>query len=252
MKKIIFLLTCIFFIHATTSIAAPSSTSYNWGFKRGMNEQQADAGEKFNQMLPKYNAIYKGTPSKKVLYLTFDNGYENGYTAKVLDVLKKTKTPATFFVTGHYLESAPDLAKRIVQEGHIIGNHSWGHPDFPTISNQKIKMELDRVKAKTIELTSQKDMKYMRTPRGTFSEKVLAYTNSLGYKNVFWSIAYVDWITGQQKGPDYAYKAIMSQIHPGAIILLHSVSKDNADILERVITDLKNKGYSFKSLDEFE
>lgn len=252
MKKISFLVICIFFVHASITLAAPSSTPYNWGFKRGVNEQQADAGVKFNQILPKYNAIYKGDPNKKVLYLTFDNGYENGYTVKVLDVLKKTNVPATFFVTGHYLESAPDLVKRMEQEGHIIGNHSWGHLDFAVTSNQIIKTELDKVKAKTYKLTGQKEMKYLRTPRGTFSEKSLDYTKRLGYRNVFWSVAYVDWITGQQKGPDFSYNAIMTQIHPGAIILLHSVSKDNAAILEKVITDLKNKGYSFKSLDEFE
>ncbi|MDF2557262.1 MAG: pdaA [Bacillales bacterium] len=251
MKKIVFLVLCIFFIHTNSSIAAPSSTPYNWGFKRGVNEQQADAGKNYNQILPKYNAIYKGDASKKVLYLTFDNGYENGYTVNVLDILKKTNVPATFFVTGHYLESAPDLVKRMVKEGHIIGNHSWGHYDYTVTSNQKIKRDLEKVKARTFELTGQKEMKYLRTPRGTFSEKVLDYTNKLGYKNVFWSVAYVDWITGQQKGPEFAYNAIMTQIHPGAIILLHSVSKDNAVILEKVITDLKNKGYTFKSLDEF-
>ena len=251
MKKILFILLSIVFIHTSIAVAAPSSVPYNWGFKRGTNEQQADAGVNYNQILSKYHAIYKGNPTDKVLYLTFDNGYENGCTNKVLDVLKKTDVPATFFVTGHYLKSAPDLVKRMVQEGHIIGNHSWGHANFAVSSNQKIKNELEKVKSKTFELTGQKKMKYMRTPRGTFNEKVLNYTKSLGYQNVFWSVAYVDWITGQQKGPDFAYNAIMTQIHPGAIILLHSVSKDNADILEKVITDAKNKGYCFKSLNEF-
>lgn len=222
-----------------------------WGFQRGQNEQQAQAGADLEILLEKYNGFYKGNAEEKVVYLTFDNGYENGYTEKVLDVLKKHKVKATFFITGHYIESATDLTKRMVKEGHLIGNHSWSHPDFARTSNQQIKHELEKLEARVKEVTGQKKTEFIRTPRGTFSEESLKYTNSLGYRNAFWSVAYVDWKPESQKGADYAYENIMSQIHPGAVIMLHSVSKDNADALDRVITDIKAKGYQFKNLNEF-
>jgi len=245
MKKIIIALMLVLLSFQTVAHA-------NWGFKRGNSENQADAGDAYNQLLEKYGAIYRGKADKKVLYLTFDNGYENGYTAPILDTLKKQKVPATFFVTGHYLESASDMVKRMVKEGHIIGNHSWSHLNYVTSSDEKIKEDLEKVKQKTEELTGQKEMKYLRTPSGTFDERVLSLTKDLGYQNVFWSLAYVDWEESHQKGADHAYDSIMKQIHPGAIILLHSVSKDNAACLDKLITDLKKQGYKFKSLDDFE
>ena len=192
----------------------------------------------------------KADPTKKEIYLTFDNGYENGFTEKVLDVLNKEQVPAAFFVTGHYLESAPDLVKRMAKEGHIVGNHSWTHPDLTRVSDERILEELEKVRKKTEELTGNKTMKYLRPPRGIFSERTMAIAKKQGYTHVFWSLAYVDWKTDQQKGAQYAYDNIMKQIHPGAVILLHTVSKDNADALERVIQDLKKQGYTFKSLDD--
>ncbi len=252
MKRISLILMFLFLLSGAGVAQAETSTDQlAWGFKRGHDGVQAEAGTALGQMLEKHGGIYRGNASEKTLYLTFDNGYENGYTAHVLDVLKAKHVPATFFVTGHYLESAPDLAKRMVKEGHIIGNHSWSHPDFSSISDEKMKEELDRIKQQTFELTGQKEMKYLRTPRGTFSEHSLAYTKELGYRNVFWSVAYVDWETNNQHGKQYAYDNIMKQIHPGAIILLHSVSSDNAEALSDVITDLKKQGYQFQSLNKF-
>ncbi|WP_053365119.1 delta-lactam-biosynthetic de-N-acetylase [Bacillus sp. FJAT-27245] len=226
-----------------------SSTPFGWGFKRGQNEQQADAGWQYEALLEKNGAFYKGSPDEKIVYLTFDNGYENGYTEKVLDVLKKEKVPAAFFVTGHYIESAPEYVERMVREGHIVGNHSWGHPDFTKIPDAQIKQELERVRAAYQELTGKKKMSYVRPPRGTFSDRSMAVSKEAGYTHVFWSLAFVDWNVNQQRGWQYSYDNIMRQIHPGAVILLHSVSKDNADALEKVIVDLKAKGYKFKSLD---
>jgi peptidoglycan-N-acetylmuramic acid deacetylase len=230
---------------------ALSNSPIHWGFKKGSGGRQADAGREYEQLLDKYDAFYKGSPDQKVLYLTFDNGYENGYTAKILDVLKKEKVPATFFVTGHYLESAPDLAKRMVKEGHTIGNHSWSHPDLTRVSDEQIKEELQQVKEKTAALTGQTEMHYVRPPRGILSERTLKVARDEGYYHVLWSLAFKDWQTNQQKGWKYAYDNIMAQIHPGAVILLHTVSKDNADALEKVISDLKKQGYTFKSLDDF-
>ena len=188
---------------------------------------------------------------QKVVYLTFDNGYENGYTEGILDVLKKEQVPATFFVTGHYLESVPDLVKRMVQEGHIVGNHSWSHPDFSQMSDERIKDELDKVKVKTAELTGQKEMVFLRPPRGIFSERTLKVSRDAGYLHVFWSLAFVDWKVDQQRGWEYSYNEMLKQIHPGAVILLHTVSKDNADALEKAIVDIKKKGYVFKSLNDY-
>lgn len=223
----------------------------SWGFKRSENHLPPSAGKQLDELLAKYDAFYLGDPTKKYIYLTFDNGYENGYTAQILDVLKQKKVPATFFVTGHYLQSAPDLVKRMVNEGHIVGNHSWHHPDLTTVSDEKLREELEMVRKKTELLTGQKHMRYMRPPRGIFDERTLAAARELGYYHVFWSLAFVDWHVHDQKGWLYAYNNVMKQIHPGAIILLHTVSKDNADALAKIIDDLRKEGYVFKSLDDF-
>lgn len=252
MKK--FLLACLLL---TLLIASPSVMSANsnqpihWGFKKGSNGAQAEAGAAYDQMLEKYHAFYKGNPNQKVLYLTFDNGYENGYTGKILDILKKEKVPAAFFVTGHYLQSAPELTKRMRNEGHIIGNHSWSHPDMTQMSDEQIKQELAKVKEATAKLTGQQKMHYLRPPRGILSERTMKVALDEGYLHVLWSLAFKDWLVNEQKGWKYSYDSIMAQVHPGAVMLLHTVSKDNADALERVIQDLKKQGYVFKSLDHY-
>lgn len=228
-----------------------ANSPIHWGFNRGANEEPADAGKPLDEMLNRLGAYYKGDPTKKDIYLTFDNGYENGYTAKILDVLKKEKAPAAFFITGHYIESAPELVKRMAAEGHIIGNHSWHHPDMTEISDAKIAKELEMVREGTEKLTGMKHMMYLRPPRGIFSERTIQVAKEQGYIHMFWSLAYKDWNPDEQKGWKYAYDNIMRQIHPGSILLLHSVSKDNTDALEKVIQDLKKRGYTFKSLDDF-
>ncbi|WP_248562860.1 delta-lactam-biosynthetic de-N-acetylase [Niallia sp. NCCP-28] len=233
-----------------TPAYAVSNQPIHWGFKKAANEAPAEAGKELDELLGKYGAYYKENTDKKVLYLTFDNGYENGYTGKILDVLKKEKVPGTFFITGHYLKTAPDLVKRMANEGHIIGNHSYHHPDFTQVSDEKLKSELESVVAETESLTGKKGMTYLRPPRGIFSERTLKLAKEMGYTQVFWSLAFVDWKTDQQKGWKYSYDNIMSQVHPGCILLLHTVSKDNADALEQAIKDLKKRGYTFKSLDD--
>jgi peptidoglycan-N-acetylmuramic acid deacetylase len=232
-----------------TPASALSNQPIHWGFKKAQNGKPAEAGQEYDELLAKYGSYYKGPSNKKILYLTFDNGYENGYTAQILDVLKKEHVPATFFVTGHYLKTAPELVQRMVKEGHIVGNHSWSHPDLTQVSDEKLKLELKKVKQETAKLTKQKEMNYMRPPRGILSERTLALAKEEGYTHVLWSLAFVDWQTNNQKGWKYAYQNIMAQAHPGAILLLHTVSKDNAEALEKVIQDLKKEGYQFKSLD---
>ncbi|WP_337020305.1 polysaccharide deacetylase family protein, partial [Oceanobacillus massiliensis] len=177
-------------------------------------------------------------------------GYEQGYTAEILDVLKKESVPAAFFVTGHYVESAPELIKRMVDEGHIIGNHSYHHPDFTVIDKDAIKKELETLEEAVAEVSDQKDIKLLRPPRGVFNDNTLKWTNELGLIHVFWSLAFQDWNVSEQKGPQYAIDQIMAQVHPGAIVLLHAVSSDNAEALEQIIQELKKQGYTFKSLDD--
>lgn len=249
-KGLLHVLMLLLLVFPINAAAAPNAPIH-WGLKKATNEQPAEAGAQLDAVIAKYGAFYKGNPAKKDIYLTFDNGYENGYTPKILDVLKKEKVPATFFVTGHYLESSPHLVQRMVKEGHIIGNHSYYHPDLTQVDDERLRRELKKVKDETANITKQKQMKYLRPPRGVFSERTMELAKQEGYTHVFWSVAFVDWHINQQRGWEYSYRNIMAQIHPGAIILLHTVSKDNADALEKAIRDLKKKGYKFKSLDDY-
>ncbi|TLS35723.1 delta-lactam-biosynthetic de-N-acetylase [Pseudalkalibacillus caeni] len=230
--------------------ASSSNRQHDWYFKRSKNHQPATTEPEFLDMLTKNGGMFIGNTDKKELYLTFDNGYENGYTAEILDVLKEKKVPATFFVTGHYLRDQPDLVRRMVKEGHIVGNHSWSHPNMTQKSDEKIREELEKVKEEFTMITGKKEMIYLRPPRGIFSERTLEVSNKAGYVNVFWSLAYKDWVTNEQKGWKYAYDNIMRQVHPGSIMLLHTVSKDNAKAMGKVIDDLRKQGYTFKSLDD--
>jgi peptidoglycan-N-acetylmuramic acid deacetylase len=233
------------------SLAAAMDTPYHYGFKKSKNSKLPSIDQEgFKGILQKNGAIFLGDTTKKELYLTFDNGYENGYTSKVLDILKNKKVPAIFFVTGHYLKDQPELLNRMVNEGHLIGNHSWNHPDMSQISTERLKVELEKVKEGVSELTGQKEMHYLRPPRGIFSERSLEASRQLGYTNVFWSIAYKDWDQKAQKGWKYAYDNVMAQLHPGAVILLHTVSRDNAEALGKIIDDALNQGYEFKRLDQ--
>ncbi|MDD9150387.1 delta-lactam-biosynthetic de-N-acetylase [Sporolactobacillus sp. CQH2019] len=222
----------------------------DWYFKPAKNNQPATTEPEYEMLLKKYDGIYIGDTLKKDIYFTFDNGYEAGYTASILDTLKKEKVPAAFFITGHYITDQPGLVKRMAREGHIIGNHSWGHPDLSAIGDEKYKQELQKLKTAYTKLTGQTRMLYLRPPRGTFSERSLKLARDQGYISVFWSAAYKDWVRDQQNGADYAYQHIMKRIHPGAILLLHTVSRDNTEALPRVIHDLKKQGYHFRSLDQ--
>lgn len=227
------------------------SKTYHFGFYRSKNGQLPSiAQEGFMDALKRNNAIFLGNTQEKELYLTFDNGYENGFTPGILDVLKEKQTPAAFFVTGHYIKDQPELIKRIAAEGHAVGNHSWSHPDMSTLGASRIAEELEKVRAGVEALTGEKTMRYLRPPRGIFSERVLKDCAGLGYTSVFWSIAYKDWETDKQKGAAYAYDRVMEQLHPGAVILLHSVSRDNAQALGRIIDEARARGYVFKHLDQ--
>lgn len=246
-RGLIMLLICLCFVVAGFG---PAGT-FHFGFKPSRQGQLPSINEEgFKEMLHKHHAVFLGDTKQQELFLTFDNGYENGYTAQVLDVLRDKRVPAAFFVTGQYIKDQPELLQRMAAEGHLIGNHSWHHPDMTTLSPERIKEELNRVRDEVLARTPQLVMSYLRPPRGIFDERMLAEANKLGYTSVFWSVAYKDWDVNDQKGAQYAYDRVTAQLHPGAVILLHSVSKDNAEALGRIIDEAKKQGYTFKSLDE--
>lgn len=240
----------VLLLAANGAFAAPGG-AFHFGFKKSVGGKLPSIDEEgFKNILVRHGAIFLGDTSKKELYLTFDNGYENGYTARVLDVLKAKGVPAAFFVTGHYVKDQPDLVRRMASEGHIIGNHSWSHPDMSAIPAERIRDELAKVKDEVAKLTGRQEMRYLRPPRGIFSDRMLDVTRQLGYTNVFWSIAYKDWDVNAQQGADYALRSVVKQLHPGAVILLHTVSRDNAEALGAIIDEARRQGYTFKSLDE--
>lgn len=195
-----------------------------------------------------YNAVtYDNKSTEKVLYLTFDCGYENGYTFDVLDTLKEKNVSAAFFCTLDHIKAEPELITRMIKEGHIVGNHSDNHANFSKISREKMAEEIkgcDDYLRQKFGYTSP----YFRFPEGAYNESALQLVDSLGYKSVFWSLAYSDWDTSNQKGKDYAFEKVTSRLHPGAIILLHSVSSDNAQALGDIIDYALSQGYVFKPL----
>lgn len=191
---------------------------------------------------------YDNKTREKVLYLTFDCGYENGNTEKILDTLQKKGVPAAFFCTQYHIENAPALIARMINEGHIVGNHSDKHPDFSSISRTRMAAELE-----TVENTLRRDFgyssRYFRFPEGAYSESALDLVDALGFTSVFWSCAYADWDTDNQRGKQYALDTVTSRLHPGAVILLHAVSPDNAAAMGDIIDTARRLGYTFRSLD---
>ena len=226
-----------------------SNELFGWGLKKNVNAPP-EVPESIQTFIAKYGGIYLDNKPKS-LYLTFDEGYENGYTAKILDVLKENNVKAAFFVTGPYLEKETELVKRMFDEGHVVGNHTVNHPSLPGLSNDdEVKKEIEDLNTMCKEKYGQ-SMHFFRPPRGEYSERTLKISRDLGYTNVFWSFAYKDWEVKNQRGTDYAYEQIKKGVHDGAVLLLHAVSKDNAEVLDRVIKDLKSEGYRFKSLEDF-
>ena len=201
--------------------------------------------------LAQYGAYYLGDTSQKVLYLTFDCGYENGCTEAILDALKKHNAPAAFFVVGHMIESAPDIVRRMAAEGHIVGNHTYHHPDMSSISDMAaFQKELTDLETLYQETTGQPLSKFYRPPQGKYSVENLKQAQQLGYTTVFWSLAYVDWNTDDQPSAEEAYAKLLPRIHDGAIVLLHSTSATNAAILDDLLTKWEEMGYTFASLDQ--
>ena len=201
--------------------------------------------------LQQYGAVYVGDPSEKVLYLTFDAGYENGCTEKILDTLKKHQIPAAFFLVGNYIEKNPDLVRRMVDEGHIVGNHTMHHPDMSKLSTEEaFAKELKDLEDLFRTVTGKELPKYYRPPQGIYSEENLKMAQALGYKTVFWSLAYVDWNNDAQPTAEYAFSKLLPRTHNGAVVLLHSTSATNAQILDDLLIRWKAEGYRFAPIDE--
>ncbi len=220
----------------------------NWGL-HFTAEGQTPAGNASGDTLAQYGAYYVGDTGQKTVYLTFDAGYENGYTAPILDALKKHKAPAAFFVVGHYLESAPELVRRMVAEGHTVANHTYHHPDMSAIADEAaFRQELAAVEDAYTAVTGQTMAKIYRPPQGKYSTANLSLAHQMGYKTVFWSLAYVDWYVDKQPTKEQAFDKLISRIHPGAVVLLHSTSATNAAILDDLLTQWENMGYSFGSI----
>ena len=202
-------------------------------------------------LLLNMTTIIKAINEKKNIYLTFDEGYEAGYTPKILDVLKQNNVKATFFITAHYLNTQSDLVKQMIDEGHIVGNHTVNHKSMPSLTQEQINSEVMDLH-KAIYSKFEYEMKYLRPPMGEYSQKTLAVTNSLGYTTVMWSFAYEDWNEKSQPDEEKSKQKILNNVHNGEIMLLHGNSKTNTNILDSIIKQIKQMGYEFKSLDEFE
>lgn len=220
----------------------------DWWIVPNKDHQTPRVNTDINFKLEDYDAYYVGDTSKKVLYLTFDEGYENGYTSKILNILKENDVKAIFFVTLPYVKDNPDLIKRMVDEGHIVGNHSHHHPSMPdyAVNEAKFNKEFSDVEDLFKEITGTDMPKVFRPPMGKYSERSLAMTKNLGYKTLFWSFAYHDWDINKQPNPDTAKEKIVSNFHDGSVMLIHAVSKTNTEILDYVLKEAKNQGYSFE------
>lgn len=222
----------------------------NWGLGFGQNGD-CPTGNSSAKELEAYNAYYVADTKEKIIYLTFDCGYENGNTEAMLDALKKHNAKATFFVVGHYLESAPDIVKRMVEEGHTIGNHTYHHPDMSKISDAAaFQNEMDEVRTLYKELIGEEMPMYYRPPQGKYSLSNLQMAKDLGYTTFFWSLAYVDWNVDNQPSHEEAMNKLTSRVHPGAIVLLHNTSKTNAEVLDELLTEWESMGYRFGTLED--
>lgn len=235
---------------AFDSTSVPASADGNWGLGFP-TPGQTPVGNVSADTLKTFDAFYVGDTTKPVIYLTFDAGYENGCTPAILEALKKHHAPATFFVVGNYIETSPELVKQMVAEGHTVANHTYHHPDMSRISDKtSFEKELTDLESLYQSVTGQTMKKYYRPPQGKYSASNLQMAKELGYKTFFWSLAYVDWMQDQQPSREEAFSKLLTRIHPGAIVLLHSTSQTNAQILDELLTKWEEMGYQFGRLDE--
>ena len=223
----------------------------NWGLGFGKDGSKPTGNSTVEEM-KKYDAYFMSDTTEKRIYLTFDCGYENGNTENILNALKKHNASATFFVVGHFLESAPEMVKRMVEDGHVVGNHTYHHPDMSKMSDRaSFQKEMDSVREKYKEITGSEMTMYYRPPQGKYSTENLQMAKDFGYKTFFWSLAYVDWNADKQPSHEEALSKLTKRVHPGAIVLLHNTSKTNGEILDELLTKWEEMGYTFGTLEEF-
>lgn len=221
----------------------------NWGLSF-QTEGEPPIANASSEYLAQYNALYCAPTDEKKIYLTFDAGFENGNTGKILDALKKHNVKATFFLVGNFLETQPELVKRMVEDGHTVGNHTYTHPDMSAIADEAaFNAELEKNAALYKEIIGEEMPKLYRPPQGKFCESNLKMAQKLGYRTVFWSLAYVDWYENDQPTKEEAFSKLLPRIHSGAVVLLHSTSKTNGEILDDLLTEWENMGYSFGELE---
>ena len=237
----------LFALCLSSTTARAETEDWGLGFQ---TPGQKPTGNASPQALLAHNAYFVGDGEEKVLYLTFDAGYENGFTDAILDVLKEAQVPAAFFLVGTYIRDYPELVRRMAAEGHIVGNHTMHHPDMSAISEQDaFAAELAETESYYRQATGAQMPAYYRPPQGKYSEANLEMAASLGYATVFWSLAYVDWKVDHQPTREEAFEKLLPRVHPGAVLLLHSTSQTNAEILKDLIAAYREQGYEFKSLD---
>ena len=229
--------------------AAAGITDWGLSFQSEGAPPVANASQEY---LKNFDALYVGDTNQKEIYITFDAGFENGNTERILDALKKHGVKATFFLVGNYFETQPELVKRMAEEGHTIGNHTYSHPDMSKIGDiQSFQTELQKNEALYRDILGSEMPKLYRPPQGKFCEENLKMAQQLGYSTVFWSLAYVDWYTDDQPTPEQAFSKLLPRSHPGAVVLLHSTSSTNAEILDELLTKWEETGYSFGDLEAY-
>lgn len=245
------LMSCVLQFSLYSQATTLSNEMIAWGFRRGENHEQATLDTKAEKVIRDYNGISIGNKNSNKIYLTFDCGYEAGFTESILNTLEENDVKATFFITGHYLNTASDLVKRMIEDGHIVGNHTVNHKCLPNINDDEIKEEVMNLHNAVFEKLGY-EMTFFRPPKGEFSERTTKVIQDLGYTSVMWSSAYDDWDKEKQGREEYGKKKILDNLHNGCVLLLHSTSEDNCKILDSVIKEAKNMGYEFKNIDEFE
>ena len=246
---ILFGAICAAIVLALTQFFSSAVTTGAWGLSF-RQEGETPIGPAGVDQLKRYDAAYLGDTAQKVLYLTFDAGYENGCTEKILDTLKKHNVKAAFFLVGNYIEKNADLVRRMVNEGHMVANHTMHHPDMSKIADKESFFEeLCKLEELFRQTTGKEMPKYYRPPQGTYSEANLKMAQELGYKTVFWSLAYVDWNNDAQPTKEAAFSKLLPRTHNGAVVLLHSTSQTNAQILDELLTRWKTAGYTFSTID---
>jgi len=242
-------ITVLIVLIALFSGALVSANIGSWGLSFP-TPGSTPKGNETADYLKDFDAYYVGNANEKIIYLTFDGGYEAGYTEGILDVLKKHNVPAAFFLTGNTIRDNSEMIRRMANEGHIVANHTFSHPNMTNITDlDAFRAELEKSEELYKSITGQEMPKYYRPPEGKYSELNLRMAKELGYKTMFWSLAYVDWNDNAQPSKEQAFSKLIPRIHPGAIVLLHNTSKTNADIMEELILKYREMGYEFRSLD---